>query len=59
MNNAPHAFKFAVIIGLAAIASACIVAPERNHEGYWDREHSRYWHEGGWHPCAEHAEACR
>jgi hypothetical protein len=28
-------------------------------EGYYDREHNRYWHEQSWHDCVEHDEHCR
>jgi hypothetical protein len=59
MNTVPNAFKYAIVIVLAAIGSACVVEQPRYHEGYWDRDHARYWHEGGWHPCSEHAENCR
>ena len=27
-------------------------------EGYYDREHNRYWHEQAWHDCVEHDEHC-
>lgn len=27
-------------------------------EGYYDREHNRYWHEKAWHDCIEHDEHC-
>jgi hypothetical protein len=27
-------------------------------EGYYDREHSRYWHDRAWHDCVEHDEHC-
>ena len=36
-------------------AAGCVVRGgpgyETYHEGYWDREHNRYWHENGWHDC--------
>jgi len=28
-------------------------------EGYWDREHHRWWHEHRWHECDEHEPHCR
>jgi hypothetical protein len=46
-----------VVLGLIAFLSACVVAGPR--EGYYDRDHHRYWHENGWHDCAEHGEFCR
>lgn len=27
-------------------------------EGYYDREHNRYWHDRTWHDCVEHDEHC-
>jgi len=27
-------------------------------EGYYDREHNRYWHEQAWHDCTDHDEHC-
>ncbi len=27
-------------------------------EGYYDREHNRWWHEQGWHDCAENDVHC-
>ena len=27
-------------------------------EGYYDRDHHRYWHESAWHDCVEHDEHC-
>jgi len=40
--------KLSVLLGLIAFASACVVEPR---EGYWDRDHNRYYHEHGWHGC--------
>ena len=39
-----------LVLGLLALAvlSGCIVAPGEYHEGYWDREHARYWHHHRW-----------
>jgi hypothetical protein len=45
------------LIWLMASLSGCIVAPP--HEGYYDRDHHRYYHEGGWHDCGEHSDFCR
>ena len=27
-------------------------------EGYYDREHNRYWHDQAWHDCVEHDIHC-
>lgn len=48
--------KLTVLLGLIAFASACVVEPR---EGYWDREHNRYYHEHGWHGCGAGDEYCR
>ncbi len=42
-----------VLIGLIV---GCFVEPR---EGFYDRDHHRYYHEHGWHECAEHNEFCR
>lgn len=28
-------------------------------EGYYDREHNRWWHEQAWHDCVEHDIHCQ
>jgi hypothetical protein len=48
--------KGGLILALAFIASACIVAEPR--EGYWDRDHARFYHEHAWHDCGEHDDHC-
>jgi hypothetical protein len=50
--------KLLLIVVLLAGASGCVVAP-RYHDGYYDHDHDRYWHSGGWHPCDEHRDYCR
>jgi hypothetical protein len=50
--------KTSVLLGLIAMMSACVVAGPR--EGYYDRDHHRYYHERTWHDCGAHDEAyCR
>jgi hypothetical protein len=40
------------VLALLALASACVV---ETREGYWDRDHHRYWHDHAWVACdAEH-----
>ena len=46
-----------VLLGLIAAASACVVAVPR--EGYYDRDHHRYYHERVWVDCGEHDDHCR
>jgi hypothetical protein len=58
-------------LGLAALMmcfSGCVVHEhEAAHdgsyaqgykEGYYDREHNRYWHDKTWHDCVEHDVHC-
>jgi hypothetical protein len=40
------------------LAAGCIVTPGYR-EGYYDRDHHRYYHENAWHECGEHEERCR
>lgn len=37
-------------------ASACVVEPR---EGYWDRDHARYYHDHAWVACGPNDEHCR
>ena len=57
MRNAVRAVQGLFIAILIAQTSACLVAEPR--EGYYDREHSRYYHERHWHDCGERDEHCR
>lgn len=59
MKKAPCVVKYAVLIGLVAFASGCVVAPVGYRDGYWDREHNRYWLNNGWHPCEGPGVYCR
>jgi hypothetical protein len=59
------------LLGLMLLASGCVVEPRGEHdryydrggepsEGYYDRDHHRYYHEHGWRDCREHDdEHCR
>jgi hypothetical protein len=58
MQKSVARMKYVLVMALLATVSACVVAP-RYHEGYWDREHDRYWAGGVWHRCDEHREFCR
>lgn len=40
-----------------AFASGCVVATP--HEGYYDRDHHRWYHQGGWVDCHDGDEHCR
>jgi hypothetical protein len=48
------------LLGLTLLASGCVVY-DRGHEpreGYYDREHQRWYHEHGWRDCRERDEHC-
>jgi hypothetical protein len=57
MTNVQGLIRGSFLLGLIAMASACVVAEPR--EGYYDRDHHRYYREHTWHECAEHGEYCR
>jgi hypothetical protein len=57
MKNIRRIAQFSLVLGLLSLTSACIVAGPR--EGYYDREHSRYYHEHAWHSCSERSDYCR
>jgi hypothetical protein len=44
-----------LLVGLALFAPGCVVEPR---EGYYDRDHHRYYHEHGWRDCTERDEHC-
>jgi hypothetical protein len=44
-----------LMMGFTFFAQGCVVEP---HEGYWDRDHHRWWHEHAWHDCGEHDARC-
>jgi hypothetical protein len=54
--------KAGFLLGLIFItlASGCIVAPDHGgyHEGYYDRDHHRWYHEHGWVDCHDGDEHC-
>ncbi len=56
-----HRFaKASFLMGLMALMSACVVAPRDGYrEGYYDRDHHRYYHEHNWHECGDHDDHCR
>lgn len=44
-------------LGIMLLASGCVVEPR---EGYYDRDHHRWYHEHAWHECGgERDEQCR
>jgi hypothetical protein len=46
-----------LLFGLLSFLCGCVVAVPR--EGYYDHDHSRWYHDGAWHECGEHDEPCR
>lgn len=61
---------FTVLAGLVALSSGCVVhehdrgdaaaAHEEGYrEGYYDREHNRYYHDNAWHDCVVNDPYCR
>ena len=38
------------------LATGCVVEPR---EGFYDRDHHRWYHEHAWHDCMENDEHCR
>ena len=54
MKNVRSIVRFGMLLSLFALNTGCIVAEPR--EGYWDREHARYYHEHHWHTCGPEGE---
>jgi hypothetical protein len=48
--------KGAFLLGLFSIGSGCVVEPR---EGYWDRDHHRWYHEHAWVECGPGEGHCR
>lgn len=51
----------ACLLGLIMLNAGCVIAPrDTPREGYYDRDHHRYYHEHSWHDCGDHGdEYCR
>ena len=52
----------APVLASTFLAAGCVVAPapaDEPREGYYDREHHRWWHEHAWRECREEGEHCR
>jgi hypothetical protein len=45
-----------LLLGIALFVPGCVVEPR---EGFYDRDHHRYYHEHAWHECVEGDEHCR
>ena len=61
MTNTQGIIRGSILLGLIALSSACVIAEPRDgyREGYYDRDHHRYYHERAWRECREHDEHCR
>ena len=44
-----------LMLGVMLFAPGCVVEPR---EGYYDRDHHRWYHEHTWRECGEHEEHC-
>jgi hypothetical protein len=44
------------VLATTLLASSCVVEPR---EGFYDRDHHRWYHEHAWHDCGENDEHCR
>jgi hypothetical protein len=53
----PVAFGSCLLSVLVMFLSGCVIAPQR--EGYYDRDHHRYWHDHGWVNCGPDDPHCR
>lgn len=51
----------ACLLGLIMLTAGCVIAPHDGYrDGYYDRDHHRYWHDHGWHDCADRGDQyCR
>jgi hypothetical protein len=56
MINTQRIAKGSFLLGLIGLVMGCVVTP---NEGYYDRDHNRYYHERNWHDCGERDEHCR
>ncbi len=57
MNHLQFLLKGGALLALTIFCSACLVAEPR--EGFYDRDHARYYHEHAWHDCGERSDFCR
>jgi hypothetical protein len=60
MTSTQGIVRAAIMLGLISLSTACVVAEPHDgyREGYYDRDHHRYYHENGWHECGERDEHC-
>jgi len=64
-----RAYSAMVLAALMLVLSGCVVHDREvvrhdgsyqqgYEEGYYDRDHHRYWHEKAWHDCIENDTHC-
>jgi hypothetical protein len=56
MKDATRIVMGSLLLALAMLNAGCVVAPS---EGYYDRDHHRYYHEHTWVACGDHDDHCR
>jgi hypothetical protein len=59
MKDATRIVVASLMLAIAAISAGCVVAGPGYHEGYYDRDHHRYYHEHAWVDCGDHDDHCR
>lgn len=57
MTNLQRVLRGGFLVAIVTFASACVVAEPR--EGYYDRDHHRYYREHVWHDCIDRDDRCR
>ncbi len=57
MKNAIRLTIGSLFLAIAAFSAGCVVAPP--NEGYYDRDHHRYYHEHVWVSCGRDDDHCR
>ena len=57
MKNAIRLAIGTLFLSIAAFTAGCVVAPP--NEGYYDRDHHRYYHEHVWVSCGRDDDHCR
>jgi hypothetical protein len=57
MQNSLRGAHAGLLLGMLVLAlAACNGEP---HDGYYDRDHHRWYHEHGWRECGERDPHCR
>ena len=61
MKDTTRAVIGSILLGLAVLSAGCVVATPREgyREGYYDRDHHRYYHEHVWVDCSDRDDHCR